>query len=126
MKKLGLVLAGALGLLSLVACSSPSDEAVGDSTEAASVKVTGVSKTDRKTYLAQAKIWDAEDFAKLPEKDLLRGPAGKNSFQATRNADGSATFPSITCKFVEPKRVNELGGKSPKFQCGACENGCNV
>lgn len=126
MKKLGLALAGVLGLLSLVACSSPGDEAVEGSTAAASVKVTGVSKADRKAYLARAKIWDADDFAKLPEKDLLTGPGGKGSFQATRNADGSATFPSITCRFVEPTRVNELGGKSPKFQCGACESGCNV
>ncbi|MFO0738348.1 MAG: hypothetical protein U0270_20815 [Labilithrix sp.] len=125
MRTLGLVV-GALGLVSAIACGAPAEDASDTSTEAASVKVSGVSKADRKQYLASAKIWDADDFAKLPRKDLLTGPGGKGSFQATRNPDGSATFPSITCKFVEPTKANELGGKSPKFQCGACEDGCNV
>ncbi len=112
----------ALSATALAACAPVE----GDSDDAAStdsaVKVKNVTKADRQKYLATASIWRNDPS----EKDLLVGPTGKGSFPAVRTKDGGVTFPSLTCKFVEPKKEHELGGKSPKFQCGACEDGCTT
>lgn len=118
-------------LTAAIGCSAAGEEDAADtSTQNATAKVKGVTKDDRQRYLARAQIWSEEDFNALDRKDLLAGPGGEDAFVATRNADGTATFPQITCQFVEPERVNELGGKSPKFQCGKCTGadkaGCNV
>ena len=117
-------------LIAAAACAPAGEDAdvVDQAAQNATEKVKGVTREERQGYLAAAQIWSEGDFAELGSKDLLAGPGGKGSFQATRNADGSAAFPSITCEFVEPTRVNELGGKSPKFQCGKCttSSGCTV
>lgn len=117
---------GALGLVTLAACAAAEADEVESGSGAQSVK--NVTEEDRDAYLASAKIWDEAEWNEMASKDLLRGPGGEDSFQPTRNADGSMTLQHITCEFVEPSRVKELGGKSPKFQCGACTTGkgCNV
>ena len=109
-----------LSIAGLAACASTTGEADEATSDALSVK--GVTKAERDQYLASAKIWSDPN----PADDLLTGPRGADSFPATRNADGTATIPSITCEFIEPTTKNELGGLSPKFQCGACKDGCNV
>ncbi len=111
----------------LSGCAAPDDSAdVEGSSEAAATKIKNVTKIQRAKYIASAQVWSEDDFNRRGEKDLLVGPTGEGAFNAKRGADGSVTFPEITCMFVEPKEAHELGGKSPKFQCGACAEGCNV
>jgi len=100
-------LAVAVALSSLGACASPVDDETGE-TEGAASSFRGVNAETRKSYLAKAAIWDEAEYAKLATKDLKAGPA---------SSDGFAFDQEITCKFVEPTKRNELGGKTPKFQC---------
>lgn len=100
-----------LSILSVLAtaCTAPeaSDDDVGAG-EAAASSFTGVTAEVRRQYIAKAAIWDEAEYAKLPTKDLKAGPSSN---------DGFAFNEEVTCKFVEPSKPKELGGKTPKFQC---------
>jgi hypothetical protein len=92
---------------SLFACGVASDE----ETDTVDSDVT-VTRDKRDLAVAAAKVWSAAEFAKLATKDVARGPEFEGA-----PLPGS----EVVCKFVEPQERGELGGKSPKFNCGPCE-----
>jgi hypothetical protein len=87
-------------------CAAASDEELSDVTSDVSV-----SADKRVKMLAGARVWDADEFAKIRQKTpeiLARGQAF---------ADAPIPGSSIVCQFKEPTQPGEVGGKTPKFLC---------
>lgn len=100
----------AVSLVWTAGCGSPDY----DSTEGSSTELDEVTSEERLAYIRAADVWRPSDIA---AKDLLSGPPADDAFEVGEQ---------VVCRFVEPKKRDEMNGKTPKFKCGGCDDGCTV
>jgi hypothetical protein len=112
-------------IVALAGCATAPTVSSAPRSASATDKIRNVTPAVRAKYIASAQVWSEADFRNSAGRDLLAGPDAEGAFRATRQPDGTASIPTITCVFVEPASRGQLGGSTPKFECGPCPT-CTV